>query len=385
MGRQQLLGESIPTAHGLPLAPDYVQIAGPTRVDKVAWPRLPLVLISLVTLMLGLGGGLVRMGINLPPADSAARHGVFMVIGFLGTLIAVERAVALDHYWGWIGPIALAIGALGLWFSISTLFVTGAIVGSTVFTIVALRIWQIQPGLHTLTMALGAGALPASIGLMATGRTVPELVPWWTVFLVGTIAGERLELSKFSGSQRGSRWSFAVSLALLMGGALVSLGNLSLASRLLGTGLIALASWLLRYDIAMNRIRAGGLPGFSAIALVSGYAWLIVAGALWLWKGALYAGFTYDAVLHCLLVGFVFSMIFAHAPIVFPAVLRLRLSFYQGLYLPLAQLHGSLLVRLAGDLVGMAVLRQIGGILSTVSILGFFAALQAGRFVIGES
>ena len=260
MGRQQLLGESIPTAHGLPLAPDYVQIAGPTRVDRMAWPRLPLVLISLVTLMLGLGGGLVRMGINLPLADSAARHGVFMVIGFLGALIAVERAVALDHYWGWIGPIALAIGALGLWFSISTLFVTGAIVGSTVFTIVALRIWQIRPGLHTLTMALGAGALPASIGLMATGRTVPELVPWWTVFLVGTIAGERLELSKFSGSQRGSRWSFAVSLALLMGGALVSLGNLSLASRLLGTGLIALAGWLLRYDIAMNRIRAGGCP-----------------------------------------------------------------------------------------------------------------------------
>ena len=75
-------------------------------------------------------------------------------------------------------------------------------------------------------------------------------------------------------------------------------------------------------------------------------------------------------------------MIFAHAPIVFPAVLRLRLPFYQGLYLPLAQLHGSLLVRLAGDLVGMAVLREIGGILSTVSILGF--ALQAGRVVIGE-
>jgi len=109
-----------------------------------------------------------------------------------------------------------------------------------------------------------------------------------------------------------------------------------------------------------------------------------VAGALWLWKGALYAGFAYDAVLNCLLVGFVFSMIFAHAPIVFPAVLRLRLPFYQGLYLPLALLHGSLLVRLAGDLVGMAVLRQIGGILSTVSSLGFFAALQAGQFVIGE-
>ena len=94
-----------------------------------------------------------------------------------------------------------------------TLFVTGTIFGSTVFTIVALRIWQIQPGFHTLTMALRISALPASIGPMAAGRTIPELVLWWTVFLVGTIAGERLELSKFSGSQCGSRWSFALSLA----------------------------------------------------------------------------------------------------------------------------------------------------------------------------
>ena len=68
-------------------------------------------------------------------------------------------------------------------------------------------------------------------------------------------------------------------------------------------------------------------------------------------------------------------MIFAYASIVFLAVLLLRLPFYQGLYPPLALLHGSLRVRLAGNLVG--------GILSAMPILGFFAA-ETGRFVIGE-
>ena len=95
-----------PAAHEPSVAPNSVRIAGPTRVDRVAWPRLPVALISLVTLMLGLGGGLVRMGINLPLADFAVSHGAVMVVGFLGTLHC--------FYWAWIGPIALAIGALGL-------------------------------------------------------------------------------------------------------------------------------------------------------------------------------------------------------------------------------------------------------------------------------
>ena len=106
VGRQQLLGESRPAAHEPSVAPNSVRIAGPTRVDRVAWPRLPVALISLVTLMLGLGGGLVRMEINLPLADFAVSHGAVMVVGFLGTLHC--------FYWAWIGPIALAIGALGL-------------------------------------------------------------------------------------------------------------------------------------------------------------------------------------------------------------------------------------------------------------------------------
>ena len=53
----------------------------------------------------------------------------------------------------------------------------------------------------------------------------------------------------------------------------------------------------------------------------------------------------YDAALHAVFVGFVFSMVFGHAPVIVPAVLRVRFPYHPVLYAPLALLHASLAVR----------------------------------------
>ena len=45
---------------------------------------------------------------------------------------------------------------------------------------------------------------------------------------------------------------------------------------MLGVSLLALVTWLLRYDVAMKTVRATGLPRFSAVCLLAGYAWLAV-------------------------------------------------------------------------------------------------------------
>jgi hypothetical protein len=45
----------------------------------------------------------------------------------------------------------------------------------------------------------------------------------------------------------------------------------------------------------------------------------------------------------------VFAMVFGHAPIIFPAVLRVAVPYHASFYLPLVLLHLSLLVRLAGN------------------------------------
>ena len=76
-------------------------------------------------------------------------------------------------------------------------------------------------------------------------------------------------------------------------------------------------------------------------------------------------------MLHAIFVGFVFSMIFAHAPIIFPAVLGRPINFYPIFYSHLILLQLSLLLRVAGDLILWLPGRQWGGLLNAVAILLF--------------
>ena len=91
-----------------------------------------------------------------------------------------------------------------------------------------------------------------------------------------------------------------------------------------------------------------------AACLLSGYGWLVVAGLVWLVGGAATSGPAYDAVIHAVLLGFTLSMIMAHAPVILPAVLRRPLPYRPIMYLPVALLHASLVLRiLFGDASGM--------------------------------
>jgi hypothetical protein len=60
----------------------------------------------------------------------------------------------------------------------------------------------------------------------------------------------------------------------------------------------------------------------------------------WFWPQA--AGFRYDAILHALFVGFAFSMVFGHVPVIFPAVLGLPIRFGPASYAPVIVLLSSL-------------------------------------------
>ena len=61
-----------------------------------------------------------------------------------------------------------------------------------------------------------------------------------------------------------------------------------------------------------------GLTRFMAICLLSGYVWLGLSGLAALIYGGVPVGPQYDVALrHRLFLGFVFAMIFAHAPVIF--------------------------------------------------------------------
>jgi hypothetical protein len=84
----------------------------------------------------------------------------------------------------------------------------------------------------------------------------------------------------------------------------------------------------------------------------------------------------YDALLHSFFLGFVFLMIFAHAPIIFPGVMGFSFTpFHKSLYLWMFLLNVSLLFRMITDLLFLNQLRQISGLLNGMVIIGFFINL----------
>ncbi len=82
-----------------------------------------------------------------------------------------------------------------------------------------------------------------------------------------------------------------------------------------------------------------------------------------LYYGGLYTGPVYDAALHAFFVGYVMSMIFGHAPIIFPRSWA-ELQFSSAAYVPVGLLHASLVLRVVGDLWLQLELRKWGGLLN---------------------
>jgi hypothetical protein len=117
--------------------------------------------------------------------------------------------------------------------------------------------------------------------------------------------------------------------------------------------------------------------------MLSGYAWLMAGGLMSLIIGGVAVGPHYDAWLHAIFLGFVFSMIFGHAPIVFPSVLGVPLAYDPSFYAPWVMLQISLLLRVGGDLSGWWAGRQWGGLLNAVAILLFL--VNTARVVRGAA
>jgi hypothetical protein len=338
--------------------------------------RYPLLGLAMLALLAGLCGGLLRLGWGggHVPASFALAHGPLMVCGFLGTLVGLERAVALRRGWAYAVPLVTGLGGVLAMGGMDggPLLSAGGSLGLVGLYAVLLRA-QAAPFLQV--MALGAGAWLVGNAAWLSGAAVPAAVPWWIGFLVLTIAGERLELSRvLSHAPPVERWLLAA-VGLLVAALGVTTFVPEAGTRLLGGALVAMAAWLARYDVARRMVRQAGLTRFIAVCLLAGYGWLGAGGVLALAWGDVVAGPVYDAVLHAVFVGFVFSMIFGHAPIIFPAVLGVPPFYRPAFYAPLALLHASLLLRIAGDLAGPYALRRWGSLLNAAAILLFLASV----------
>lgn len=320
----------------------------------------------MVLLVLALSGGAWRLGADWLPLTQTGLiyHGALMVNGFFATLIGAERCVAYGRQWAWSLPLLGMLASLCLWWQPGWAPALYSLQGIGMVLVSAL-LWRRQPQDFGLVLTLACGALLlANLSWWQQGVTQPVILSW-LVFLVLTIAAERLELSRLMPRPQWAKRCFML-LALLL---LIS-PWLPYARLWLGGTLILLALWLMGFDIARKTVRSRGLPRYIAVCLLSGYGWLLLGGLLWL------TGLWPDMALHGVMLGFVMAMVFGHAPIIVPALLNIRCHYHALLYLPWSLLQLSLLLRIW--------LPGVSASLSLLAVLGFvlvFLGIQLAGYV----
>jgi hypothetical protein len=337
--------------------------------------RLMLLASGLIALLLGLWTGMARLGVGLTGLASnfVEFHGVLMICGFFGTLISIERAVAINRPLVYAIPILAATGTLALLARAVTLAGATFLIASLLLA--AASFWnmrRMQSVLLAVTPSIAALCWGLGTLTWLADRPLPEATGWWLAFLVLTVAAERLELSRIVAPPAMARLMFAAAIAIFLIG--VARGELDRPiAPFMGLGLILCGAWLLIYDLARRTVRLSGQIRFTALSMLLGHGWLIIAG-LELCAGPA-AAYRYDAVVHAVTLGFVLSMVFGHSLIIFPSLVGLTLRYSAVLYVPLLLLQLSVVIRAIGDYAGSIEIRSFSGLLTIIALICFAATL----------
>jgi hypothetical protein len=337
--------------------------------------RLAFLIPGAIALLAGLDAALLLLGLWAPVTTERLPivHGPLLVFGFVGTVIALERAVAIRRWWAFASPGLLGLGGIAM---LSPLPFTVAqsmlVAGVVALLAIYLAIWRRQAMLASAIQALGAFLALASTVLWLGGLPASALVPGMVGFMVLTIAGERVELARMvTLSPRTELVVFTVTAAMGVG-VLCAMIWPGAGYPIFGFTLLAVVVWLMFFDLATRLVRGKGLPRYIAGCLLAGYFWLIVAGLIWIFVGASTSGPWYDATVHSVFLGFTMGMIMAHAPVILPAVLRKPLPYRPIFYVPVVLMNASLVLRvLVGDVRNIPAMVQWGGVLNVVALLLF--------------
>lgn len=334
--------------------------------------RLPFLVLAILCLLLGLATGLSRMGWEMKMVNTSLHHGAIMVGGFLGTLISLEKVIPLKRKGLYLIPalsgLSVALFLADLRTEAFLLLVLASFSLSCVFLYYLVRTRDV---IYFL-MSCGAMCWLAGNLVLANRTFYPAAFPWWIGFLLFVITAERLELTKFLPVRPLLKNLLIGFLFLYAAGVIISFH--SFGHWVSGAALIAVAIWLMQYDLIGISIKKSGLPKFIAIALLSGYTAMLFTGVFLM--TLMQSAFGYDAILHTFFLGFAFSMIFAHGPVILPGVLGISAKpWHPVMYLWLALLLSSLVARVVADLSMHMVLRKFTGLASTIAILGYFATM----------
>ncbi|MDO5049401.1 MAG: hypothetical protein Q4D87_05915 [Actinomycetaceae bacterium] len=328
------------------------------------------------------GGASLLIGLNLalnliavwapiPAHTDASLHGQIMTLGFLGTLITLERVVALRSRTLLIAPLSLGIGSILLLTPHPQWGQSLQIIGMAGLLLTYIKLTKRDLSNALAIQIIGSIAGLAAATLWALGAQTHTLIPLISTFIVLTILGERVELARISLTLRAERLAFALS-ALLMATSLALLAGAP--SEIYATNLLLITAWLTKHDIARRMATVPGLPRYSATNMLLATAWLGLGSLTWLLTGPLATSSAYDSIVHAILLGYGMSMIFAHAPIILPAVLKLPLPYHPLAWIPTIALNLGILIRFYANVRSYPTSWQIGATLTVIAILLFLAA-----------
>ncbi|WP_241157582.1 hypothetical protein [Schaalia sp. ZJ1691] len=402
---------------------------GPSSSHRTgATPRLPLgrlllLLFAGISLLAGLDAALVRLG-GVAPVSSVTLgsvHGILMIYGFLGTAICLERAVAIGRdagtgasrnsqhqlgrgrLWAYAAPLLSGLAGAVTIILASFPAVERALVQLPIPRYLGVHLGGFQaarllPGLlwtgalamlvaiyvhvwrkrqkSSAVLIQGLGAVIGLVGVLLwdRGLEIPAMMPWWLMFLVVTIIGERLELARLGFLSGSTEQRITTEVCLLIFALILSLVVPIYGYPLLGITLGVLAADVAWHDVARKTIRIPGVPRFAAAAMLMGYAWAMVPTILWVIHPPVFDGYAYDAIVHAVTIGFILSMVMAHAPVIIPAVARRDVPYHPVMWIPLVFLEVGLLLRLLAGAREADGLWRLGGSLSVVAVLVFVAS-----------
>ena len=368
--------------HGL-VAHEPAMNTPSTRVPQAStlmWRAASLLVVASV-LVTGIVGGLLRAGVAVPvpagsawPAQAVLAHAFLMMSAFMGTVIGIERAVAVKHRAAFVAPALSALAGAAMLSARPSLAAWLAVAAAVGFIAVNVVVVERQRAAHTALLLTGSVAWLVGNLMLALGSQAAVVYPWWFSFLVLTIAAERLEMTRLMRRRRGAAGTLYACLGTLLFGSAAFAVSPVWGGLVFGLALVGLATWLIAFDIARRTVAATGLSRYMAVCLLLGYGWLAIAGAAWV--GTAFGLPWRDAALHALGLGFIFSMMLGHAPVILPALARIKVAFGWFFYAPLAVLHLSLAFRLFAPSVLRAALST--GALGNALAIALFALTMAG-------
>jgi hypothetical protein len=334
--------------------------------------RLPFIFLAILSLVGGLVAGMIRIGWNLSIPNLSAHHGAIMVGGFIGTLISLEKVIALKIRYLYVVPFTSGASTVLFLFGFPVIAFSLLVAASFgLVVVVSVFLWKERTLVYAIMLAGAACWLVGNIMLGLT-RFYPSAFGWWICFALLTIASERLELMKFLPVSSRSILFFFFLLIAVVVGCLFSFHGIGTA--ITGLGLAGVALWLMRHDVVGISIKKNGLTKYVAFTLITGYMWLLLTGIFLMTTSG--GAFSYDLIVHCFFIGFVLSMIFAHGPIILPGVIGISIKpFSNAMYVCLGLLHLSLALRIVGDVFVLLELRKYSGVVTALALVSYFGTL----------